>query len=232
MEHLFNQLDTTLQTSFLLSLGITYLGGLLASLTPCIYPMIPITAGVISHSNLGGSKVRGFVLSVSYVLGMALTYALLGVFAAATGHFFGSVNSNPWTLILVANLILLFALSMFDVFELPTFASSYAAKLQGIPGVFIAGISSALVAGPCTAPVLGVLLTYVASTQNIGTGGVMLFSFSLGMGTLLLAIGTFSSFLAAIPKSGAWMVRVKKIMGLCMLVLAQYFFIKAGTLFI
>ncbi|WP_035274446.1 cytochrome c biogenesis protein CcdA [Desulfogranum japonicum] len=229
MENLLSQLETTLQTSLLLSLGIAYLGGLLASLTPCIYPMIPITAGVISHSNLGGSKLRGFLLSLSYVAGMALTYALLGIFAAATGHFFGSVSTNPWTLIVVANLILLFALSMLDVFELPTVASSFTTKWQGVPGVFIAGISSALVAGPCTAPVLGVLLTYVASTQNLGTGGILLFSFSLGMGTLLLVIGTFSSFLAAIPRSGLWMVRIKKIMGLCMLILAEYFFIKAGT---
>ncbi len=232
MEHLLGQLETTLQTSLLLSLGIAYLGGLLASLTPCIYPMIPITAGVISHSNLGGSRTRGCLLSLGYVLGMAVTYAALGVFAAATGHLFGSVHANPWTLLLVGSLILAFALSMLDVFSVPTFSTSLSSRLRGIPGVFIAGISSALVAGPCTAPVLGVLLTYVASTRNLLTGGLLLFAFSVGMGTLLLAVGTFSSFLAAIPKSGVWMIRIKKSMGVLMLILAEYFFVKAGTFLI
>ena len=167
-----------------------------------------------------------------YVTGMALAYASLGVFAAATGRFFGTVNSSPWTFLLVGNLILLFGLGMLDVFSLPTFASRLATRQLGVAGIFLAGISSALVAGPCTTPVLGTLLAYTASAQNIILGGLLLFAFSLGMGVLLLAVGTFSSFLAALPRSGPWLVTIKKIMGLLMIALAQYFFVKAGTLFL
>lgn len=228
MESFLAQLDTTLDSSLLLSAVIAYLGGLLASLTPCIYPMIPITAGVIGHSNIGGSKIRAFLLSLTYVSGMALTYAGLGIFAAATGRFFGTVNTHPLTFLVVGNLMLFFSLAMLEVFHLPYLAPGTGNSKKGVPGVFLAGILSALVAGPCTAPVLGVLLTYVATTRDMLLGGLLLFVFSLGMGTILLGIGTFSGFLTAIPKSGTWMVKIKKGMGIVMLVLAEYFFIQAG----
>lgn len=232
MDILLSQFDTYLQSSLLASLVIAFLGGVLASLTPCVYPMIPITAGVIGHANVGGSKRRGFVLSLTYVIGMALTYAALGIFAAATGRFFGSINSSPWTFLVVGNVFLLFGLGMLDVMQLPTFAGKFTNKRLGIAGIFLAGISSALVAGPCTTPVLGSLLAYTASSQSLIMGGLLLFVFSLGMGALLLGVGTFSSFLASIPRSGAWMVKIKKTMGLLMLAMAQYFFIKAGSLFL
>lgn len=232
MEHFVSQLETTLQTSLLLSIGIAYVGGLLASLTPCIYPMIPITAGVVGHSNIGGSRFRGFLLSLAYVFGMAVTYAGLGIFAAATGRFFGTINSHPLTFLLVGNIILLFGLGMLDVFTMPYFSHNITAKAKGVVGVFIAGILSAFVAGPCTAPVLGVLLAYVATTQNIMTGGLLLFIFSFGMGTILIGVGTFSSVLAAMPKSGLWMAKIKKAMAFVMIALAEYFFIKAGMYFI
>ncbi len=225
---LLNQFETYLQTSLLLSMAAAYLGGLLASLTPCVYPMIPITAGVVANSNLGGSRLRSFLLSLVYVSGMAFTYAGLGIFAAATGRFFGSVNTSPWTLILVGNIILALGLSMLDVFTLPSFSPGGSSRLRGWTGVFLFGLTSGLVAGPCTAPILGVLLTYVASTGNLLQGGLLLFVFAFGMGAILLVVGTFSGLLSAIPRSGTWMVKIKKLLGLAMLVLAEYFFIRAG----
>ena len=231
MDLFLSQFDTYLQTSLFSSLVVAYFGGVLASLTPCVYPMIPITAGVIGHANVGGSKMRGFFLSLTYVLGMALTYASLGIFAASTGRFFCTVSTSPWTLLLVGNMILLFALSMLDVFHLPMITGRFAHKQMGITGIFVAGIVAALVAGPCTTPVLGTLLAYTASSKSLMMGGLLLFVFSLGMGALLLGVGTFSSFLAALPRSGAWMVNIKKTMGVLMLLLAEYFFIKAGALF-
>jgi len=230
METFLGQMDTSLQNSLLLSLVVAYLGGVLASLTPCVYPMIPITAGVIGHANIGGTKLRGFLLSLLYVLGMALTYAALGVFAAATGRFFGTVSSSPWTFLLVGNLVLIFGLGMLDVFHLPGFGGRLASRPLGLVGIFLAGVTSALVAGPCTTPVLGTLLAYTASSRSLALGGLLLFVFSLGMGALLLGVGTFSSFLAALPRSGAWMGKIKKAMGLAMVVLAQYFLLKAGAL--
>jgi len=230
MDVLLSQFDTYLQSSLLVSLAIAFLGGILASLTPCVYPMIPITAGVISHANVGGSKRRGFILSLAYVAGMALTYAALGVFAAATGRFFGAINSSPWTFLVVGGIFLLFGLVMLDLVSMPSVASQFSSRRLGLIGIFLAGVSSALVAGPCTTPVLGSLLAYTASSQSLLAGGLLLFVFSLGMGVLLLGVGTFSSFLAAIPRSGPWMVLVKKAMGLLMLAIASYFFIKSGSL--
>lgn len=232
MEISTGQIASQLPNSPLLSLAAAYGGGLLASLTPCVYPMIPITSGVIAHANVGGGKMRGALLSFVYVLGMALTYAALGVFAAATGSFFGQIGSSPWTFLVVGNLILLFALWMLDVFQLPSFFNTRTGALQGgFSGVFLAGISAAFIAGPCTTPILGALLAYTASSQNMLMGASLLFAFALGMGTLLMAVGFFSSFLAALPRSGAWMVGIKKAMGVLMLVMAEYFLVKAGTLF-
>jgi thiol:disulfide interchange protein DsbD len=232
MEHFLSQMESYLQTSLLLSFVAAYLGGLLASLTPCVYPMIPITAGVITNSNLGGSKLRGFLLSLCYVTGMAVTYAGLGIFAAATGSFFGSINTSPWTFLVIGNIILLLGLGMLDVFTLPTVAPRFSAKSKGIPGVFLIGIFSGFVAGPCTAPVLGVLLAYVASTRDMVMGALLLFVFAFGMGAILLVVGTFTGLMASIPRSGGWMVRVKKTMGFIMVILAEYFLVKAGMMFV
>lgn len=232
MEHFLSQMESYLQTSLLLSFVAAYVGGLLASLTPCVYPMIPITAGVITNSNLGGSKLRAFLLSLTYVTGMAVTYAGLGIFAAATGSFFGSINTNPWTFLVIGNIILLLGLGMLDLFKLPTIAPRFSAKIKGIPGAFLIGIFSGFVAGPCTAPVLGVLLAYVASTRDMVMGGLLLFVFAFGMGAILLAVGTFSGLMASIPRSGGWMVTIKKAMGFLMVILAEYFLVKAGMMFV
>ncbi|MCL2340947.1 MAG: sulfite exporter TauE/SafE family protein [Proteobacteria bacterium] len=230
MDVLLSQLDAALQSSLLLALLIAFLGGLLTSLTPCVYPMIPITVGVIGHANVGGSRRRGFLLSLLYVTGMALTYTALGVFAAATGSFFGTINSSPWTFLVVGNIILLFGLIMLDAVPMPTLSSRFSTIRLDRSGIFLAGIASALVAGPCATPVLGALLAYTATSQSLITGGLLLFAFSLGMGALLLGVGAFSSFLTALPRSGPWMVLIKKAMGVFMLLIAQYLFVKAGSL--
>ena len=231
MDTLLNQFEHYLTASPLVALALAYLGGLLASLTPCIYPMIPITAGVIGHANVGGSRLRALMLSCIYVLGMALTYAALGFFAAASGRFFGEISTNPWTFLVVGNIILFFALWMLEVFQLPRFTGTGLARRGGLVGIFAAGISAALVAGPCTTPVLGALLAYTASSQNMALGALLFFVFSLGLGTLLLAVGAFSGALTALPRSGKWMVWIKKALGLVMLLTAEYFIFKAGTFF-
>ena len=231
MEHFLSQMETYLQGSLLLAFVAAYAGGLLASLTPCVYPMIPITVGVIGNSNIGGSKLRGFLLSLTYITGIAITYAGLGMFAAVTGRFFGTINTSPWSFLIVGNIILLLGLGMLDVFKLPTFAPHMSTKIKGIPGVFVVGMASGLVAGPCTAPVLGALLAYVASTGNLFLGASLLFIFSFGMGTILIVVGTFSGMLASIPRSGNWMVIIKKTMGVLMIGLAEYFLVQSGKMF-
>ncbi len=232
MEQFLGQMDVYLQSSLLLSFTAAFLGGLISSLTPCVYPMVPITVGVITNANLGSSRKKALLLSFFYVLGMAVVYAGMGMFASLTGRFFGTINTSPYTFLLVGNIVLILGLFMLDCFQVPSFALQYSRKIEGIPGVFIFGMASGLVAGPCNAPVLGVLLTYVASTRDIFLGGMLLFVFAFGMGTVLMLVGTFSGVLASLPKPGGWMVAVKKTLGVVMLLLAEYFFIKAGMMFI
>ena len=210
-----------------------FFAGVLTSFTPCIYPMIPITIGVVGGQEKSG-RLHAFILSLSYVIGMALTYAALGVIASLTGQFFGKISANPITMLIIANIIILFGLSMLDVFTIPI--PQFLAKGQvgsnkrGIPGAFFMGLASGVIAAPCTTPVLGVLLTYVATKQHVLFGSSLLLTFALGMNMLLLLIGTFAGLLTALPQSGMWMVRIKKIMGFLLIAMGEYFLIQAGKL--
>lgn len=203
--------------------------GILTSFTPCVYPLIPLTAGFIGSLS-AGSRGRVFALSGSYVLGMALMYAALGTASALLGRVFGETASGPWGYLVMGNVCLLLALSMFDVVSLPmpAYSGKAGARLGGMAGAFAFGMASGLVIGPCTAPVLGALLLYVGASGNVVFGSTLLFTFALGMGTVLLAVGAFSGFLAGLPRPGVWMERVKKIFGLLLLVAAEYLFVQAG----
>ena len=228
MEQLVGNLELYLKASVFMSFFAAFLGGLLTSFTPCIYPMIPITASFIGGRSVGGPKFRALFLSLSYVVGIAVTYSVMGVFAASTGRLFGEISSNPYAYFIIANIIILLGLGMLDVFTIPVITSKSMTNRGGFFGAFVIGIASGIVVGPCTAPVVGVLLIYVASTQNILLGGSLLFVFALGMSILLILVGTFSGVLAALPKSGEWMVKIKKVMGIFMIGVGEYFLIKMG----
>ncbi len=233
METLVSNLNIYLQSAPLVALLFAFGAGILTSFTPCVYPLIPITVGFIGAKS-SSSKIRSLYLSLFYVLGLALVYASLGAFAALSGSFFGQISTNKWTYLVVGNIFLLFGLSMLDVFSLQF---TFFQKLDPSPkgsrggfGAFVFGGISALVAGPCTTPVLGTLLTYVASRQNIFFGFSMLFIFALGMGFLPVIAGTFTGIISSLPKSGGWMIKIKKSFGFLMILLGEYFFIKAGQL--
>ncbi len=228
MEQFINNMELYLQASVMMALTAAFAGGVLASLTPCVYPMIPITAGYVGERNLGGSKLRGAMLSLVYVFGLSVTYAAMGMFAALTGRLFGEFSTNPWAFIMVANIVILLGLSMFDLFTIPVTAPKTSIGGNGIFGIFLVGILSGFVAGPCTAPVLGVMLAYVATTHNILFGGALLFVFAVGMSLLLILVGTFSGVLASLPRSGIWMEKIKKGIGVVMILLGEYFLITAG----
>ncbi len=233
LQDLINNLEVYLQGSYLLAYVAVYAGGVLVSLTPCTYPVIPILVAYTGAYG-GVSKIRGLLMSVFYVLGMALTYTILGGFAALTGRLFGEIQSSPWTYFLVANLCIFMGLAMLDVFSFsfqPHFAATAGGKCQrGILGCFLLGAASGVIMGPCTAPVTAVLLGYVATRQNLFLGFSLFFVFSLGMGTLLILVGTFTGLLASLPKSGLWMVRVKKLFGWVLIAIGEYFLITAGQL--
>ena len=226
-------LTETLTGRPLLAIPTLFGAGVLTSLTPCVYPLIPITASVISGtSREGQSKARTVALTMTYVTGMALLYAFLGLLAGLTGSLFGAVSASPWALLGIGNLLLLFALVMFDVLPVPVpkrltdWAGTRAGGSFG--AVLLMGASAGVVAAPCGAPAFAVVLTWVAATQAGFLGFVYLFVFSLGMTTLLVVVGIFSGALAVLPRSGRWMVWVKRGAAVLMLVMAQYYFVKAG----
>jgi len=234
VENFVGGLSAYLQESVFLSFLAVYLGGVLISFTPCIYPVVPITVAFIGAR--GGSKGRSFFLSLIYVLGMAVTYTILGAVAALSGKLFGQIQSNPWTYFIIGNICILMGLSMFDLFALsvrtPDFITRMQSKkrMEGVAGGFLVGAASGLIMGPCTAPVLAVILSYAATRQNVAFASALMFVFAFGMGTLLILAGTFAGLLAGIPKSGAWMVRINRLFGWILLGAGEYFLIHAGML--
>lgn len=242
MDSISGNLANYLHSASLLAFPAAYVAGVFVSFTPCVYPIIPIQLGFIggkaaseAANNESKINLRGFWLSVVFVLGMSVVYASLGAFAALSGALFGIWASSPWTYVFVGNVILALAISMFGVFELqaPQFLMRLNPKNRGGSlSAFAVGAASGLVVGPCTAPALGATLAFVSTTGNIFFGIGVLFAFALGMGTLMIALGTFSGALAALPRSGGWMNKVKTGFGIAMLLLAQYFFVQAGMRFI
>lgn len=221
-------------------LPILFIAGVLTSLTPCIYPMIPITAAIVGGGAVGGAprpRSRTVFLTLAYVLGLALTYAALGLFAGLTGTLFGSVSTNPWLYFAMANLLIIAALAMLDVIpvrvptRLLTRASS-AGEGGSVLGALVMGAVSGLVAAPCSAPVMAAVLTWVTATKSGVMGFIYLFVFSLGMCSLLVVVGLFSGTLARLPKAGAWMVWVKRLFALIMLGVAEYYLVQMGLLLI
>ena len=164
-------------------------------MTPCIYPIIPILIGVIG-AKASASRLQGFRLSLTFVIGMALVYSLLGMAAALTGKLFGQLTTHPLTNLIVGNITLLFALSMLGLFEIRLPGKWGQAKPgvvnRGTAGVFLMGAGSGFVAAPCTVPVLGTLLTFVAQTKNVFFGFTLLFVFVMVLGTILILLGTFT----------------------------------------
>jgi len=235
MQTLLNSFEAYLQAGSFLTYVAVFAGGVLISFTPCVYPVLPITVGYIGGRSQG-SKAKGFFLSVSYVLGMAVMYAALGTVAALTGRVFGQTAASPVPYIVVGNICILMALSMLDVFPLPVPAFLSGAPSEkrrgGAVGAFAIGLMSGLVVGPCTAPVLGALLVYVGARQNVLFGTSLLFVFALGMGFLLLVIGTFTGLLANLPKSGRWTEFVKKGFGFFLILVGEYFLLEAGKLLV
>lgn len=210
---------------------MVYLAGVVTSFTPCIYPILPLTIAYFGTQS-GRSKTELLLMLTIYVSGMSVVYAGMGMIAAYTGSLFGKIAVHPATLIVFANICLFFGLAMLDVFDLSFLTASIAGKKKkGFLGAFITGASAGLVVGPCTTPVLGVLLTYVGSKQNVALGAVLLFVFSFGMGSLLMVIGMFSSLSKKLPKAGNWTNIVKKATAYIMIIIAQYFLFKAGTMY-
>ena len=205
-----------------------FIAGFLTSLTPCIFPMIPITLSILGTQVIGQSRSKSFALSLCYVFGIGITYALLGVTAAKTGSFFGAMLANPLVISIIAIVFVLMGLGMYGVFEIqtPLWIQNQLNERRikkGFKGVFFAGLISGIVASPCVGPVLIGVLTYVSQTQNTVLGFLLLFTFAMGLGVLFLLLGTFSQLINRLPKSGPWMDGVKFLFGTSMIAMALYY---------
>lgn len=226
-------LSEILAQSPLLALAIMFGAGVLTSLTPCVYPMIPITASVLAGTaGRDAPRLRVVGLTLTYVSGLALLYATVGLIAGLTGTLFGTVSASPWARLAIGCLLLVVSLAMFDVIPMtaPQRWIQWAGGLGGgsYPAVFLLGATSGVVAAPCGAPAFAVVLTWVAATRAGVWGFVYLLVFSLGMTALLLGVGLFSGFATVLPRSGPWMVWVKRLAAVLMLVMALYYFVQAG----
>src|SRR5438270_1906404 len=239
----FSTLRETLSGNPALAIPLVFAGGVLTSLTPCIYPMIPITAAIVGGSEAAAGSAaprarwRPLGLTLTYVFGLALVYSALGLFAGLTGTLFGTVSTNPWLYFLMANVLLVAALAMLDVIPVrvpSTLLSraSSAGTAGRYSGALIMGALSGLVAAPCSAPVMAAVLTWVSTTHSATLGFIYLFVFSLGMCTLLVVVGLSSGTLTRLPRAGVWMVWVKRVFALVMLAVAEYYLVKGGQLWI
>ena len=214
--------------------AVVFAGGLAASFTPCVFPLIPIIVGVIGARE-EKSKWKSFVLSLCYVLGMALTFSMIGVFAAVTGKMFGQIQTSPIAHLIVGNIIIIFALMLLDVIHMPTFflsklGAGKARRGGSVISIIIMGIASGFVAAPCTVAILGALLAYVATTQNVIAGFSLLFTFAVGMGALILLAGTFTGIIMNLKFLNRWILIIQKIIAFGMILLGEYYIFRAGFL--
>ena len=216
-----------------LTLLFVFLSGLVLNTTPCVYPIIPITIGFFvnqSASQQGKPKLsRTFAMAVMYVFGMAITYSVLGVIASLSKGLFGAALQNPIVLIALAAVMIVLALSMFGVYEfrlpesLNRFATSSTQSTSGIVGALVMGLTMGIVAAPCIGPFVLALLVFVGEKGDPVYGFFMFFVLALGLGLPYLVLGTFSGAIKSLPRSGLWMVTVRKLFGLVLVGMALYF---------
>lgn len=227
-------LPDALQQRPLLAIPLLFAAGLATSFTPCIYPMVPITAGILGGAGaVGRTRARTAVVTATYVLGLATVYATLGLIAGLTGSLFGTISSNPWAYFIFGNLLLLAALAMLDVIPLnaPSRLLAWASRIgsDSLGAVFLMGATSGLVAAPCGAPAFAAVLTWVAASQSAVLGFVYLFVFSLGMTAVLVVVGLSAGTLTSLPRAGAWMIWIKRAAAVVMIAMAEYYFVKMGN---
>lgn len=212
--------------SWFLRFLFAYLLGLLLSLTPCIYPMIPITVGIL-QSQGSKSLTRNFFLSCCYTLGLGTTFSIMGLLAASSGEAFGSLMVNPIFVLCIVAFLAYFAFSLFGFYNLyiPRFMQNKKSisKSGSAVSIFVFGLASGSVASPCLSPGLALILTMVATMANKALGFLLLFAFGIGISTPLVIIGTFSGSMNLLPQAGMWMLEVQKVFGFMLLSMCFYY---------
>ena len=221
-----NSITSTLEHSGLfLSLLFVFIGGLALNLTPCVYPLIPITVGFFGGQSEGSTK-KLFLMGLFFVLGMAITYSVVGVVTALSGAVFGSLLQNPVVIVFIAIIFVVLSLSMFGGYEF-SLPNSLVAKAGGAKsgyfGALFMGLTMGIVAAPCIGPFVLGLVTYVAAKADPYYGFMMFFFLALGLGFPYLILAVFSGKIKKLPRAGEWMEAVKHIFGFILLGMALYF---------
>ncbi|MCS7152238.1 MAG: sulfite exporter TauE/SafE family protein [Endomicrobia bacterium] len=214
-----------------LSFLAVYLAGVATSFTPCVYPLLPIIISYIG-TQAEETQKKKILLTLFYVFGTSLTYAVLGLVASLTGKVFGMVQNSFIVNFLVSIICLFFSLSMFGLFNLSVQLSNFIKPqlFKGYLGGFMLGATSGAVFSPCTTPVLGTILTIVATKQNIVFGSLLLFVFALGLSTTIFLAGVFTGFLTKLPKKGKWMLVIERLSALVLLLISLLYLYKAVRL--
>ncbi len=234
MDAFREQLNAALETGSVAAVLFAFLIGVLVGFTPCVYPVLPIIVAYVGRI-AGGKKLNAFLYSLVYVLGMAMVYCTGGIIIVLAGGQVGQLWNNGWFLLGLGFLFVLISLWMFKVFSVPTpqFLKG-APKRGGTIGAFSIGAASGLVVGPCTVPGLAITLTLIstaAQEHSVGAflfGVIVMFAYSLGLGSLVILCGTFSGLLATLPRSGKWLNIVEKVFASLMMAAAVFFFLAAG----
>jgi thiol:disulfide interchange protein DsbD len=208
-----------------------FASGFLVSLTPCVYPMVAVTVSVFGAKQTS-SRAEGALLSAAFVAGIIAMFVPLGVVAGLTGSIAGAVLQSPWVVGGISALFLVMAAAMFGAFELDI-PSSLKNKLAevgggGYFGAFLLGVACGPIAAPCTGPFLTGILAFITKTQSAGLGAAAMAAFALGLGVPFFVVGAFA---VQLPKSGAWMVHVKSVLGLILIIVALYFLNNAFGIF-
>jgi len=224
-EAILVELDKIILSSPFLGLFISFFAGVLTSFSPCIYPLIPITLGVVGAAS-SETRARGFVLSLVFALGVSTVYVALGILSSLIGVFFGKLFVNPISYFLITIVFVVFGLHLLGVIKINFFQLSFShnhSLKKGLIPTFILGMVGALAISPCNFPVLGTILSLIALRKDVLYGAVALLFFSLGYGVIIVVLGTFSTLIRKLPKQGLWLIIINKVMGGVLILIGLYF---------
>lgn len=226
LTQLLVNLEEIFLTSAISALWVSFLAGILASLSPCTYPLIPITLGIVGAADVS-SKLKGFLISSIFVLGICFTYTVLGIVSSLLGILLGNLFANFITFLILSVIFLILGLSLIGIlpFNLPVVTPQHTKKQDAL-SLFIFGMVSGLAMTPCNFPVLGAILSLISLKENVAFGAIALFLFSLGYGLILIILGTFTSLIRKLPKQGNWLIIIRRLLGILLITMGIYFFIK------
>lgn len=227
---MLTQLLINLEEIFLSSginaLWVSFLAGILASLSPCTYPLIPITLGIVGAADVS-SKLKGFFISSIFVLGICFTYTVLGIISSLLGIFLNNIFANFVTFLILSIILFILGFSLIGILplNLPVITPKHTKTQDGL-SLFFFGMVSGLAMTPCNFPVLGAILSLIALKENVIFAAVSLFLFSLGYGLILIILGTFTALIRKLPKQGYWLIIIRRLLGIILILVGGYFFLK------